>query len=194
MNKLSIYISLGLLLLFSAAQLSAQSTYRLSENSKMVIKGTSSLHDWESDVESVRGEGIVALENQQARFQDFNMSIPVTSIKSGKSAMDKNTYEALQEEKYPTIEFSLNQIESLSRDKIRASGKLSIAGKIRPVTLTANYDLHNADLISLKGSYTMKMTDFGVEPPTAVFGTIKTGDEITIDYNLQLEKTNQEVQ
>ena len=40
------------------------------------------------------------------------------------------------------------------------------------------------------GSYIMKMTDFGVDPPTAVFGTIKTGDEITIDYNLQLKKSN----
>ena len=194
MSHLKVYTSIALLLIFSTARLTAQSTFQLSENSKMVIKGTSSLHDWKSDVVTVRGEGIVALESQKARFQDFNLSIPVTSIKSGKSAMDKNTYEALNEEQHPNIEFSLDDVQNISGDKIRASGRLSIAGQTRPVTLTAKYDLQNSELISLQGSYTMKMTDFGVEPPTAVFGTIKTGDEITIDYNLQLEKTNLEIQ
>ena len=194
MSHLKVYTSIALLLIFSTARLTAQSTFQLSENSKMVIKGTSSLHDWKSDVVTVRGEGILALESQKARFQDFNLSIPVTSIKSGKSAMDKNTYEALNEEQHPNIEFSLDDVQNISGDKIRASGRLSIAGQTRPVTLTAKYDLQNSELISLQGSYTMKMTDFGVEPPTAVFGTIKTGDEITIDYNLQLEKTNLEIQ
>lgn len=184
------YICIGLLITFSVADLTAQSTYQVSEDSKMVIKGTSSLHDWESDVITLKGEGMVNVENQQPQIQDFRLTIPVEAIKSGKSAMDKNTYEALNEEQYPNIEFTLDEVQSISGDKVKASGKLSIAGETRPVTLTADYDLRNSSVINLRGSYTMKMTDFGVEPPTAVFGTIKTGDEITVDYTLQLKKSN----
>lgn len=184
------YTSLCLVMLFSITDLTAQSTYQVSEESKMVIKGTSSLHDWESDIITLKGKGTVNVENQQPKIRDFRLTIPVEAIKSGKSAMDKNTYEALNEEAYPNIEFSLDEVHSTSGDKVKASGKLSIAGETRPVTLTADYDLDNSNMISLRGSYTMKMTDFGVDPPTAVFGTIKTGDEITIDYNLQLKKSN----
>jgi hypothetical protein len=32
------------------------------------------------------------------------------------------------------------------------------------------------------------MTDYGVDPPTAVFGTIKTGDAIDINFNLNYTK------
>jgi len=177
-------------MLFSIADLTAQSTYQVSEDSKMVIKGTSSLHDWESDVITLKGKSTVSVENQQPMIRDFRMTIPVEAIKSGKSAMDNNTYEALNEETYPNIEFSLDEVQNISGDKIKASGKLSIAGETRPVSLTAVYDMDNSDMINLRGSYIMKMTDFGVDPPTAVFGTIKTGDEITIDYNLQLKKSN----
>jgi hypothetical protein len=32
------------------------------------------------------------------------------------------------------------------------------------------------------------MTDFGIGPPTALLGTLKTGDDITIAYTLHLAK------
>jgi len=190
MKTLNTYIGIILLLFFAAPDLTAQATYQISDDSKMVIKGTSSLHDWESDVVTLKGRGMVNVENQQPHIRDFHLTIPVEAIKSGKSAMDNNTYEALNEESYPNIEFSLDEVQSISGGKVKASGELSIAGETRPVTLTADYDLQDSNLISLRGSYTMKMTDFGVDPPTAVFGTIKTGDEITVDYTLQLKKSN----
>lgn len=190
MKVLTLPISFCLLLMFFSPNIQAQSTYQLSDDSKMVIKGTSSLHDWESDVTTLKGEGVVKIQNQQPDFQNLTLTIPVESIKSGKSAMDKNTYEALQEEKHPNIKFTLNDIKSISQGEVKASGQLSIAGKSKAVVLTADYDMLNQEQISLKGSYTLKMTDFGIDPPTAVFGTIKTGDEITVDYNLQLKKLN----
>ena len=32
------------------------------------------------------------------------------------------------------------------------------------------------------GVQTIKMTDYGVTPPVALFGTLTTGDEITINF------------
>jgi hypothetical protein len=32
------------------------------------------------------------------------------------------------------------------------------------------------------------MTDFKIDPPTALMGTMKTGDEITISFNVKLAK------
>ena len=33
------------------------------------------------------------------------------------------------------------------------------------------------------GAQQVKMTDYGVDPPTALFGVLKTGDAITISFN-----------
>ena len=38
----------------------------------------------------------------------------------------------------------------------------------------------------VSGAYPMKMTDFGIEPPTALLGTMTTGDDVTINFNLTL--------
>jgi hypothetical protein len=37
-----------------------------------------------------------------------------------------------------------------------------------------------------KGSKKIKMTDFNVEPPSFMFGSVKTGDEITVTFDVTL--------
>ena len=37
--------------------------------------------------------------------------------------------------------------------------------------------------VVLKGEKTFKMTEFKIDPPKALLGTITTGDEITIKFN-----------
>jgi polyisoprenoid-binding protein YceI len=63
-----------------------------------------------------------------------------------------------------------------------AKGNLTIAGNQKsisfPVTATVT-----ANGIVFKGTTSFKMTSFGVTPPKALLGTIKTGDEITIEFN-----------
>jgi len=36
--------------------------------------------------------------------------------------------------------------------------------------------------IRFEGSHTMLQTDFGVDPPTALLGRLKTGDEVTVRF------------
>jgi polyisoprenoid-binding protein YceI len=188
------HVILFMLFFSLAPNVLAQTTYKVSDESKMIIKGTSTLHDWESDVTQLQGEAQVELKGQQPQFQQVDISIPVESIKSGKGAMDKNTYKALEEEEYPNIQFSLNEIESIDQKTIKATGDLTVAGNTQTVVVNAEYEIKSADQISLKGSHSLKMTDFGIEPPTAVFGTIKTGDEITIDYTLRMIKNTNKTQ
>ncbi|MGD1893908.1 MAG: YceI family protein [Cyclobacteriaceae bacterium] len=168
----------------------AQTTYRIAEESKMVIKGTSTLHDWESKVTELEGEAQIEMKGQQPHFQQVTLTVPVKSIKSEYEAMDTNTFNALQEEEYPTIQFTLNEIESISEKEIKATGDLTVAGNTQPIAVSVEYEMTAPDQISLKGSHALKMTDFGIEPPTAVFGTIETSDEITVDYTLQLSAAN----
>jgi polyisoprenoid-binding protein YceI len=64
---------------------------------------------------------------------------------------------------------------------------LSIAGVAKEVKFKTKYDV-DGNQITFKGSYTFKMTDFNIDPPTAVMGTIKTGDEVTVRLEIVFTK------
>lgn len=193
MNKmkkgLSFWLSLALLL--SAVGARAQANFNL-RNSKITIAGTSSLHDWESDVTIVRASGAIVVESNVLKsINSLYVEIPVTGIKSSKgSIMDDKTHTALKHKKFPNITYQLTTVNGFSRSgntyEIKASGNLTIAGSTKPVDMTVKGTVGSDGSIRFEGSKPLKMTDFGIAPPTALLGTLKTGDDITISFSVTL--------
>ena len=67
---------------------------------------------------------------------------------------------------------------------IRAAGTLKIAGAENPVTMDVVATRLPDGTIKAVGTVPIKMTAFGVKPPSAMFGTIKTGDEVKVKFEL----------
>ena len=82
---------LAIVLFFSASIALAQQSFIIDPASSMTVSGTSSLHDWTSDVTKLNGSAQIAVQGNQIESIDrLSLNIPVTSIKSGKSGMEKN--------------------------------------------------------------------------------------------------------
>jgi len=174
------------LLLLSFNYLSAQGFYTLNaDSSKIVIQGTSTVHDWESNVEQMSGSfnGTVT-DGALKEISSLNLGIPVESIKSGKGGMDKKTYGALKHDDHPIIGVELSELTQITADSVFADGVITVAGKSVPKQLAAAYQVAADGSISFSGSQPLKMTEFDVDPPKALLGTIKAGDEITIIYDV----------
>ena len=164
----------------------AQSSFRAT-GVTMTIDGTSNVHDWTSKVEQVQVSGqFLADAGQPSDVTGLNVKIPVKSIKSGKSIMDKKTYAAMKSDKFPHVTFQAKQV-SVSGNLIKAQGTLSIAGKSKPVTITGKWAKKSGGMMAITGSVPLKMTDFGIDPPTALMGTMTTGNEITINFTVDLK-------
>lgn len=167
--------------------------YKLdNDTSFMKIEGTSSLHDWHINVEKQAGN-IVLEQSETVSLKGLNLTVESESLKSGKSRMDKNTYKALETDDYNKITFKLKkttEIKSLGDNtyEVKGIGQLTIVGNTKDITMTLKIEIKD-DMVLLSGKNEIKMTDFGVEPPTALLGTIKTGDAITITYKTTF-KTN----
>src|SRR5262245_23062058 len=88
------------LLSFLSLATIAQTAYSLKTH-KVSVEGTSSLHDWTSEVSKVDWSGKITLQgNALKAVQDVTVTIAVKSIKSEKGGMmDDKTYEAFKEEK-----------------------------------------------------------------------------------------------
>ncbi|MFY0696259.1 MAG: YceI family protein [Balneola sp.] len=186
--KILAIILIGFLTSFSVK---AQSAYTLdTESSTILIKGTSSLHDWEANAEAFEAKLTAQLneENPIASINDLIFKVDVKSINSGKGVMDKKIYSALDEDKHPQILFNLAEITTVSEDSISAKGILNIAGKDREITLKASYSIAIDQSLIISGTKKLLMTDFGIKPPKAMLGTLKTGDEVEIVFNVILNK------
>lgn len=154
--------------------------------SKISIHGTSTLHDWESIVNQVTGEFV--LNNDQ--IESLVLNIPVLSIKSKdeEKLMDKKTYEALKSNKNPVITFKLTQpakpVISDSGAEVTLTGDLTIAGVTKRITFKSTGEKNGSSSYTFNGIIPLKMSDFKIDPPTALLGVIKTGDQINIKFNL----------
>ena len=160
-------------------------------NSSITVSGTSNLHDW--DVISNNFSGKLQI-NDITTGQLENLEVYVTSesLKSGKNAMDKKTYKALKTDDYKTIKFKMVEVKSNkkiddSTFEIKIIGNMTICGvtKLIPIDFIIN---KKGNVMNATGSGAMKMTDFNVEPPTALLGAITTGDDLIIKFNANFKK------
>jgi polyisoprenoid-binding protein YceI len=170
----------------------AQTNYRTNVVD-IKLNGTSNLHDWQMKaVSGTSAASFVVTNGKVTSLSKLDFSLPVKSLKSGKSGMDKNTYKALNSDVNPNISFVLTSGTVVSTGgnnyKLNCQGKMSIAGKTNQTELVASGIYNPADKsFTVTGIKKMKMTDYNVKPPTALFGTITTGDAISISYNLKFK-------
>lgn len=160
------------------------------------IEGTSTVHDWHMDSKLISGYieadakfPEAALTDASAAKPVVNVSIPVTTFKSNSRKMDEVMQEAMKAKQHPKIEYKLIELKpksdtaSSGSAQFDAVGVLTVAGTARtnsmPVTITKT-----EDKLKVSGSISLKMTNYGVEPPapTIALGLLKTGDEVKITF------------
>lgn len=169
----------------------AQQSYKIAPQSSLTVSGTSTMHDWSMTSNALQGQLQLLIENGQLQaVQQVQLKLPAESLKSGKEAMDKNAYKALNTGKHANISFELLQIKSLEQTaagtKVVALGKLTINGQTKTETIEVLAKTDAKGMLSLTGSKSFKMSSYGVEPPSFMFGSVSTGDAVTVSINLLL--------
>ena len=178
-------------LVFLASGVQAQEVYKLQpKNSKLVVEGTSTVHDWEVESTEFNAETRLQVnQNNVSQVSQVLFTTPAESLKSGKRMMDSKIQEALKTKKHPEIKFSLKESEAINGEKAMITGLLTIAGETKEVDVTVNFDAKNPQNLGVTGQVPLKMSDFNIEQPTAMMGTIKTGDEVVVKFDLQFQRS-----
>ena len=88
----------------------------------------------------------------------------------------------LDSEQFPEIRFHSNQVKKLAENKWQAQGELTVRGQTRPVTVSVSKE--NG---AYRGSTELKQKDFGITPVTAGGGTVKTKNELRVEYEIYVK-------
>ena len=158
----------------------AQETYTLSSDSKLTIDGTSTVHDWTVTANTM--EGIIKAEGTAPKEIEFQVT--VADIKSERGAtMDKKMHNALQKDSHPKVTFSLTEVKSEST----LLGTLTIGGNTQDVAIIGQMGAAE-DKIKITGEHGISLADFEIEPPTAMFGQVVVGNDVTVNFDLVFTK------
>ena len=200
MKRVILFYLLNFLLIsFSYAQVS----YNIDEGSTMTITGTSTLHDWTSKVNEINGDFVFKNEIKDKKLpksgslvEQIKMVIPVLSIESPRgSTMDKKTYNALKSEEHAKhgsqpVQFRRVDVfyKSTGKFLLKVSGDLTLAGHTKEVSVDLEGQKLPSGQLKFLGAYPIDMVEYEIEPPSAMFGQIKTGKDVTIDFDILLSE------
>lgn len=180
----------------------AAQTARMSvqPDSKITVAGGSNVHDWscsgnkfDATIELDAGSINRPLGDVARPITKVVVNIPTKSVKCGKDKMDENMYKALKAEQFPTIKYELSTYK-LDPSKTTATsfvalteGQLTVAGVTAKVEIPVTATRKDGGQIVGEGSVQMLMTDVGIKPPTALLGTMRTKNAITISFQVLLD-------
>lgn len=190
MNAILKYLILAAIIVFPFLGVS-QTAYEIKSH-EITIEGTSNLLSWTASVEEASGNFEISLEEDKIDgINNVNVRIDATSIKGSEGRrMDAKIYESLKTDTHPNIDFVLRDILSLAENpgtaRVSANGVLTIAGVSRLIELKTVGKVSPGGELEFTGTHSIKMTDFNIKPPTAMFGALRTGDEITFSYRVVL--------
>ena len=191
------YIILTGLLVLSLQAAVAQEKFRLDEkNSEITVSGTSSVHDWEMNTTAMKASIQLSIEeNSISDIVNVDFSMPTEKLKSDNNIMDKKSWDALKSDKHEAIRFDLSRVTGFSANgdsfSGTASGNLFIAGKSRPVNIPFTGNIKTGNTITVTGAKKINMKDYNIAPPTAMLGTLKTGEEVTVNFKMDFVAESQ---
>jgi polyisoprenoid-binding protein YceI len=157
----------------------------------VTLSGTSNVHPYQAsttsvkvtrlkvspaiagDVDALAGDGVV---------EAFDIAIAAATLTSPKGDLDKNLHKALKTDQHADITFCLSRLEKgTAPNAFKGIGKLTIAGVEREVALDLTVQKAGTTL-AVKGTLALVMTDYGITPPKAMLGMLKTDPKVTITF------------
>jgi hypothetical protein len=169
----------------------------IPESSKVRIEGTSSLHDWDMTVKDFKCNISAVIGNPAITINQVNFTGFSSAISSQYAIMTSKTRNALKAEKYPEIRFRMiTPVKIITEGGSftgKANGELFIAGKTRTITLSFSGRTRPENTITISGTKRIDMTEFGIDPPTAMLGALKTGKEVTVTFEINLKQSDNQL-
>ncbi|HEY8852648.1 MAG TPA: YceI family protein [Gemmatimonadaceae bacterium] len=181
----------------AGAQSASAIRLRLDPTSELTIEGTSSLHAFHCKTNKIMAyvdvdPGYTKDLTKIARpIVSVKVNIVVRTLTCGNGQMDKNMYSTLDADKNPLIKYTMSGYDILDGSASPASfvakttGTLTISGKEKVINMKINAERLADGKATARAEQEILMTDFGIEPPSFMFGRLKVGNEVKVKFNLK---------
>lgn len=124
----------------------------------------------------------------------FEMRIPIAALRCGSRGIERDMSRALKSDQYPTIDFRFTELlgyieHDIDRNvyQTRIRGEISLAGTTRSMEIAVMAQRLDRECFRLQAELPLRMTDFGIVPPTVLLGVVKVRDDLNVRFDLILQ-------
>ena len=169
----------------------------LQPESRIWVEGTSTVRSFtctaavvEADVATTKPKATNAVFAGEKAISDVAVRIPAARLDCKNGTMNGHMLKAIKADAAPTIGFSVKSYELLETgDDVttKMKGTLSLGGTTRDVTIDAGLVQEPSGSLRVKGSYDLRLTEYGLKPPSLMMGSMKVGDLVKVNFDLLLK-------
>lgn len=192
----STMLALAILVPVSGAWTVANEQLVLQPQSRLWIDGTSTIRSFTCKAGEVNAlvevngaNAIPSLLTGEKGVKTVQVTVPAEKMDCGNGKMNDHMRNALKVTENPTITFNLTTYDvTKNADGISGTinGTLDLGGVKKPISLQAT-GANEGGMLHVNGVYELKMTDYGLKPPTLMFGRIKVGETVKVGFDLLLK-------
>jgi YceI-like domain len=170
--------------------------YSFMKGSTVTINGTTNVKDF-SCVSDELFSGLQATFYQDdsipvLHFNDATLNFNIESLDCGNKGMNHDLFRALKGDKYPAISIQLQNAGIMSGTSFNLSDWqqlkiqvfITLAGVTQPAEIMLKAKKTGNNEFQFIGEHQIIMSQFGITPPTALFGLIHVNDNILVKFNL----------
>ena len=168
----------------------------LQPQSRLWVDGTSSVKSFSCKagtvnavVEATGPNAIPSLFAGEKGVKAVRVTVPAAQLECGNGTMNEHMRKAIKLSEHSSIDFKLATYDvASSADGIAGTmtGTLTLGGVEKTITMKAEGKTEGG-MLHVTGAYPLKMTEYGLKPPTLMFGRIKVGETVTVKFDLLLK-------
>ena len=174
----------------------ATSPMTLQPESRLWINGTSTVRAFEckaraieAKIEAPSANAVAALVAGEKAVTQATVTVPAEQLECGNGTMNEHMKKALKVKDHPTIEFTVGSytlVKGTEGTQAQLNGTLTLGGVTKPVTISA-VGKSEGDALRVTGTYEIRMTEYGLKPPTLMLGTLRVNERVKVSFDLLLK-------
>ena len=168
-------------------------------DSKLWLEGSSNVRDWRCDATTL--DASVDFDDYRMHVSDpvavshlrhVQVRVPTRALTCGRGQMDRIMYKALHVDDEPECRQIVGRFDVVGRNggehELVMQGTLRVAGRERSVRMPIDVERLPDGTLHARGALPILMTDYGITPPSAFFGVLRTENRIVVKFDLQIDE------
>jgi polyisoprenoid-binding protein YceI len=190
-------ITLALAALLPVLATTRRAPIDMQPESRLWIAGTSTVRSFQcqatsfdATIESAASGGVASVLAGEKAVSSVTVTVPVEKLDCKNSTMNEHMRKALKASQNPTVVFRVDTYELAHAGEgvaVTLNGTLTLGGVEKPITVNAQAKPGENGTLLVSGTREVRMTEFGLKPPTLMLGTMKVDERIKVGFDVILK-------
>ena len=199
MSRAQVQATVALVMLLPALAATPQRdpTLDLQPESRLWVSGTSTVRAFQcqagafdAKIESTGADAVAALLAGEKAVSTIEVTVPAEKLDCRNGTMNEHMRKALKAKEFPTVVFRAASYDLTRTNEsvgVTLNGTLTLGGVEKPITVNAQAKPGTDGTLIVSGTREVRMTEFGLKPPTLMLGTMKVDEKITVGFEVVLK-------